>query len=78
LKNNTAITVLQFSQPPGPNIEKSSISSLEVLKKAVEGMEPGYYSEGELREKLREFYVVVVVSNLGIAKNDKICLGVEG
>jgi hypothetical protein len=41
-------------------------------------MEPGYYSEGELREKLREFYVVVVVSNLGIAKNDKICLGVEG
>lgn len=48
-----------------------------VLKKAVEGMELGYYSEGELREKLREFYVVVV-SNLGIAKNDKICLGVEG
>jgi hypothetical protein len=40
-------------------------------------MEPGYYSEGELREKLREFYVVVV-SNLGIAKNDKICIGVEG
>ena len=77
MKNNTAITVLQLSQPPGPNIEKSSISSLVVLKKAVEGMELGYYSEGELREKLREFYVVVV-SNLGIAKNDKICLGVEG
>jgi hypothetical protein len=77
LKNDTEITVLQPSQPPEPNIEKSSISSLEVLKKAVEGMEPGYYSEGELREKLREFYVVVV-SNLGIAKNDKICIGVEG
>lgn len=77
MKNDTEITVLQPSQPPEPNIEKSSISSLEVLKKAVEGMEPGYYSEGELREKLREFYVVVV-SNLGIAKNDKICIGVEG
>lgn len=77
MKNDTEITVLQPSQPPEPNIEKSSISSLEVLKNAVEGMEPGYYSEGELREKLREFYVVVV-SNLGIAKNDKICIGVEG
>jgi hypothetical protein len=39
-------------------------------------MEPGYYSEGELRQRLGEFYNVVV-NSLGIARDNKICLGVE-
>jgi hypothetical protein len=54
----------------------NNIGKIEVLKMAVEGIEPGCYSEDELRQKLREFYNVVV-NSLGIARDNKICLGVE-
>jgi hypothetical protein len=55
----------------------NNIGKIEVLKRAVEGIEPGCYSEDELRQKLGELYDVVV-GKLGIAKDKKICLGVEG
>jgi hypothetical protein len=77
LKSDTAINVSLPSLPslpPGPN---NNIGKIEVLKRAVEGIEPGCYSEDELRQKLREFYNVVV-NSLGIARDNKICLGVEG
>jgi hypothetical protein len=77
LKSDTAINVSLpslSSLPPGPN---NNVGDIEVLKRAVEGIEPGCYSEDELRQKLGELYSVVVDS-LGIARDNKICLGVEG
>jgi|GEM_PF-2614521 len=75
LKNDTAITVSLLSLPSLPPMP-NNIGKIEVLKMAVEGIEPGCYSEDELRQKLREFYNVVV-NSLGIARDNKICLGVE-
>jgi hypothetical protein len=77
LKSDTAINVSLFSLsslPPGPD---NNVGDIEALKRAVEGIEPGCYSEDELRQKLGELYDVVV-GKLGIAKDKKICLGVEG
>jgi hypothetical protein len=77
LKSDTAINVSLLSLSslsPGPN---NNVGGFEALKRAVEGVEPGCYSEDELRQKLGELYDVVV-GKLGIAKDNKICLGVEG
>ena len=77
LKSDTAINVSLLSLsslPPGPD---NNVGDIEALKRAVEGIEPGCYSEDELRQKLGELYDVVV-GKLGIAKDKKICLGVEG
>jgi hypothetical protein len=77
LKSNTAINVSLLSLsslPPGPN---NNVGDIEALKRAVEGIEPGCYSEDELRQKLREHYETIA-SLFGIIKDSKICLGVEG
>ncbi|MEM2472769.1 MAG: hypothetical protein QXI64_09775 [Sulfolobales archaeon] len=92
LKSDTAINVSPLSPrspPPGPikaagqqlQITPSNsgggVSGFEALKGVVEKIEPGCYSEDELRQKLGELYDVVV-GKLGVAKDKKICLGVEG
>jgi hypothetical protein len=77
LKSDTAINVSLpslSSLPPGHN---NNVGDIEVLKRAVEGIEPGCYSEDELRQKLGEHYETIT-SLFGIARDNKICLGVEG
>jgi hypothetical protein len=77
LKSDTAINVSLsslHSLPPGHN---NNIEDIEALKRVVEGIEPGCYSEDELRQKLREHYETIV-SLFGIARDSRICLGVEG
>jgi hypothetical protein len=76
LKSDTAIDVSLPSLPslpPGPN----NIEGIEALKRVVEGIEPGCYSEDVLRQKLEEHYETIV-GFFGIVKDDRICLGVEG
>jgi hypothetical protein len=92
LKSDTANNNFRFSQhsrpqllttqtAPQPQPTPSSIGGgvrgFEALKKVIEKIEPGCYPEDELRQKLGELYDVVV-GKLGIAKDKKICLGVEG
>jgi hypothetical protein len=76
LKSDTAINVSLFSLSSLPPGHSNNVGDIEVLKRVVEGVEPGCYSEDELRQRLGEFYNVVVGS-LGIARDNKICLGVE-
>ncbi|MEM0237903.1 MAG: hypothetical protein QXP97_07655 [Desulfurococcus sp.] len=77
LKSDTAIAVSLPSLPSLPPGDNNISSGFEVLKKALENIEPGCYSEDELKKRLGELYDVVV-NSLGIAKENKICLGVEG
>jgi hypothetical protein len=62
---------------PTPSSIGGGVRGFEALKKVIEKIEPGCYPEDELRQKLGELYDVVV-GKLGIAKDKKICLGVEG
>jgi hypothetical protein len=77
LKSDTAINVSLLSLsslPPGPN---NNVGDIEALKNVIEKIEPGCYPEDWLRKMLGEYYETVV-SLFGIARDSKICLGVEG
>jgi hypothetical protein len=92
LKSGTAIYVSPLSPPsPPPQPTNKTVQQLqttpssigggaggfEALKKVIEKIEPGCYSEDELRKIAGEYYETIV-NLFGIARDSKICLGVEG
>jgi hypothetical protein len=89
LKSGTEIYVSPLSPPPLPinttvqqlQTTPSSIGGgaggFEALKKVIEKIEIGCYPEDELRKMLGEHYETIA-SLFGIARDSKICLGVEG
>jgi hypothetical protein len=89
LKSDTAINASLSSLPPPPinttaqqlQTTPSSIGGgvggFEALKKVIEKIEPGCYPEDGLRKMLGEYYETIV-SLFGIARDNRICLGVEG
>ena len=92
LKNYTATNSFQTSRPsrpqplitqtmqqpqPTPSNVGGGAGGSKSLKEVVEKIEPGCYSEDELRKIAGEYYETIV-NLFGIVRDNRICLGVEG
>jgi hypothetical protein len=67
---------MQQPQPTPSNVGGGAGGS-KSLKEVVEKIEPGCYSEDELRKIAGEYYETIV-NLFGIVRDNRICLGVEG
>jgi hypothetical protein len=67
--------ITQTAQQPQPT--SSSMGGSKSLKEVVEKIEPGCYSEDELRKIAGEYYETIV-NLFGIVRDNRICLGGGG